>query len=233
MALTDPVEFLVEKYYSTLMFFLIETSNSMAGCRIETINNVMKSVIPEISEKIYNFDVKIAALAFSSGARWLTDAPVSAENFDWKELKAEGNTDLGSAYKSLHEKIVKDAMMKKYCGSFSPSIILIGNGNPTDEWKSSLAALKQTPWFKSSYKLAFAIGDNANTDVLTEFTGTSNSVYRFDSFGKNLENEREYLSTIEDIINSFCYKVYIVDDYNPSQLDAIDEAYGVIRDYDD
>ena len=228
MALTDSIE-LPGKSYSTLMFFLIETSNSMAGSRIETINNTMKIVIPEIGETIDNIDVKIAALVFSSGAIWLTDAPVSAEKFVWKDLKAAGNTDLGSAYKTLHEKIVKEAMMIKFCGSFSPTVFLIGNGNPTDEWKSSLAALKQTPWFKKSYKLAFAIGDNANINVLTEFTGTSNSVYRFDSFGKNIDSERNY-NNIADVMRSF-YRVYVIDDYNPSQLDAIDKSYGVIRDY--
>ena len=228
MALTNSIE-IPGKTYSTMIFFLIETSNNMAGSRIETVNNFMKSFIPEISETIYTIDVKIAALSFSSGARWLTDAPVPSEDYIWRELKAEGNADYGSAYKILNEKIAKDAMMKKFCGSFSPAIILIGNGNPADEWKSSLAELKQTPWFKKSYKLAFAIGDNANTDVLTEFTGTSNSVYKFDSFGKNLDNEREYFNGISDIIDSFCHNVYVVDDYGPSQLNAIDEAYGVIR----
>jgi len=219
MALTD----------STIMFFLIETSNNMAGSRIETVNNFMNTFIPEISEAIYTIGVKIAALSFSSGARWLTEAPVPSEDYIWKELRAEGNADYGSAFKTLYEKIAKDAMMKKFCGSFSPAVVLIGNGNPTDEWKSSLEALKQTPWFKKSYKLAFAIGDNANTDVLAEFTGTSNSVYKFDSFGKNIDSKRDYFKDIAGLMHSFS-RIYDIDDYGPSQLEAIDKAYGVIRD---
>ena len=63
MALTDKIEF-PGKSHSTIMFFLIETSNNMAGSKIETVNNFMKSFIPEISETIYTIGVKIAALCF-------------------------------------------------------------------------------------------------------------------------------------------------------------------------
>jgi uncharacterized protein YegL len=52
----------------------------------------------------------------------------------------------------------------------------MSDGLPSDEWESGLASLKNNNWFKSAVKVALAIGSDADTDVLSQFTGDVNSV---------------------------------------------------------
>jgi uncharacterized protein YegL len=179
MALTDKIE--VPRRTMTL-FFIIDTSGSMEGAKIGAVNFAIREVIPEIKD-ISNTNpdalIKIAVLEFSSGAKWLTpNGPVDVNDYNWTDLDAVGTTDLGAACKTLNEKLStkENGFMKDAAGSYAPALFLISDGEPVDDWKKELDKLKQNNWFKSSVKVALAIGDEANKDMLKEFTGTSETV---------------------------------------------------------
>jgi len=162
-----------------VLFFVIDTSGSMGGAKIGTVNSAIEEIIPElkdISESNADAQIKIATLAFSTGARWMDSAPVSAENFQWNYLDASGVTDLGEACLQLNEKLSRKEFMSDATGSFAPAIFLLSDGEPTDNYQFGLDRLKQNNWFKKAIKVAIAIGDDANQGVLAEFTGTSEAV---------------------------------------------------------
>ena len=52
-----------------------------------------------------------------------------------------------------------------------PVIVLLSDGQPTDNYKSSLDKLKKLPWFRKAVRIAISIGSDADDDVLVEFTG--------------------------------------------------------------
>ena len=163
-----------------VLFFVIDTSGSMAGSKIGAVNVAIEEVIPaikEVSDENADAQIKIAALEFSSGIRWITaNGPVEAEQFRWNYLDAAGVTDFGAACKTLNEKLSTKAFMQEATGSFAPVIFLLSDGEPTDDWSRELDALKQNNWFKTAVKVAIAIGDDANKEVLKEFTGTMEAV---------------------------------------------------------
>jgi uncharacterized protein YegL len=163
-----------------VLFFVIDTSGSMDGSKIGSVNSAIEEVIPdikEVSDENADAQIKIAALEFSSGARWITaTGPVEIEQFRWNDLEAAGVTDFGDACKALNDKLSTKAFMREATGSFAPAIFLLSDGEPTDNWQDALAALKQNNWFKAAVKVAIAIGDDANKDVLKEFTGTMEAV---------------------------------------------------------
>jgi uncharacterized protein YegL len=177
MGLTDKVE--IPRRVMTL-FFMVDTSGSMDGKKIGAVNTAIEEVIPairEVSAENADAEIKVAALEFSSGAQWLTpDGPVEVDQFNWNDLKAAGVTDFGDACKALNEKLSTKAFMKEATGSFAPAIFLLSDGDPTDDYKKSLDVLKQNNWFKAAVKVAVAIGDEANKEVLKEFTGSIESV---------------------------------------------------------
>jgi len=177
MALTDTVEV---PRRTMVLFFVVDTSGSMEGAKLGAVNTAIEEVIPsirEISDENADAQIKIAALEFSSGARWLTpNGPMELDQFHWNDLQAAGVTDLGGACKALNEKLSTKAFMKEATGSFAPAIFLLSDGEPTDDWQGGLGALKQNNWFKAAVKVAVAIGDEANKDVLAEFTGTKEAV---------------------------------------------------------
>ena len=162
-----------------VLFFVVDTSGSMSGSKIGTVNVAIDEVVPELRElsgKNADAQIKVATLAFSTGARWMDSEPVSAENFRWNYLDASGVTDLGEACLQLNEKLSRNAFMNDAKGSFAPAIFLMSDGEPTDNYKHGLEKLKQNNWFKKAIKVAIAIGDDANKSVLAEFTGSVESV---------------------------------------------------------
>ena len=98
------------------------------------------------------------------------------EDFTWSFLNADGLTDLGQACKQLDEKLSRKAFMSDVAGSFAPAIFLLSDGEPTDDYKPELNKLWQNNWFKKAIKVAVAIGEDANRDVLAEFTGNKEAV---------------------------------------------------------
>jgi uncharacterized protein YegL len=161
-----------------VMFFLIDTSTSMQGTKIGSVNTAIREVIPELRDVGgADVDLKIAALEFSSGFKWQSPSgPIPVENFSWSNLNADGVTDLGAALKELNAKMSRNSFLKSPSASVAPVIMLLSDGMPTDDWKGGLAALKNNNWFKSAVKAAIAIGSDADTEVLEEFTGDPNAV---------------------------------------------------------
>lgn len=162
------------------LFFLIDTSGSMEGSKIGAVNDAVDNVLPilnDISETNPDAEIKVAALEFSSGVNWLYDEPKAASDFKWQDVSAGGLTSLGAACAELAAKLSRsDGFMQTPSGSFAPAIILLSDGGPTDDYASGLAKLKVNNWFKSAIKIAIAIGDDADKDVLKDFTGSSEAV---------------------------------------------------------
>ena len=177
MSLMDKIEI---PRRTMVLFFIIDTSGSMDGSKIGAVNVAIEEVIPairEVSDENADAQIKIAALEFSSGARWITsNGPIDAEQFRWNYLDASGVTDFGAACKTLNDKLSSKAFMQEATGSFAPAIFLLSDGEPTDDWQSPLSVLKKNNWFKAGVKVAIAIGDDANKDMLKEFTGSMESV---------------------------------------------------------
>ena len=161
-----------------VLFFLIDTSTSMAGSKISSVNTAIREVIPDLRD-IGGADVemKIAVMEFSSGCQWQNPSgPVSVDTFSWSNLSADGVTDMGAAFLELNEKLSRNSFLKAPSASLAPVIILLSDGMPTDNWKGGLATLKANNWFKSAVKAALAIGKETDVDVLHEYTGNPDTV---------------------------------------------------------
>lgn len=162
------------------LFFVIDKSGSMSGNKIGAVNDAIVNVLPmldEISATNPDAEIKVAALEFSSGCNWLYNEPKLASEFIWQDVKADGLTSFGEACKELNAKLSRNGFMQAASGSFAPAIILLSDGGPTDEYVSGLDKLKSNNWFKSAIKVAIAIGDDADNNVLAEFTGTPEAVF--------------------------------------------------------
>jgi uncharacterized protein YegL len=177
MSLLDKVE--IPRRTMTL-FFLVDASGSMDGSKIGAVNAAIEEVIPmlrEVSEENADAQIKIAALKFSDGVEWLTPAgPVDPAQFHWIPIYANGVTALGAACEELNAKLSTKAFMKEASGSYAPAIFLLSDGAPTDDWERALEVLKRNNWFRAGVKAACAIGEDADFDVLAEFTGSHEAV---------------------------------------------------------
>ena len=162
------------------LFFVIDTSGSMVGSKIGSVNDAIENVLPmigEISDENPDAEINVAALEFSTGTHWLYDEPKEAKEFIWQKVEADGLTSLGEACEELNKKLSRNGgFMSSPSGCFAPAIILLSDGGPTDNFEGGLRSLQGNSWYKNAIKIAIAIGDDADKEVLKQFTGSSEAV---------------------------------------------------------
>ncbi len=167
-----------------ILFFLIDTSGSMSGKKIQSVNDAIENVIPiigDISNENPDAEINIAAMKFSTGADWIYNEPKDAKNFIWQPVSPDSLTSLGEACRELNRKLSRtNGFMPTSTGSgyYAPAIILLSDGVPTDDFQGGLKVLKENPWFKNAIRIAIAIGDDADEEVLKDFTGSLEAVIK-------------------------------------------------------
>ncbi len=156
--------------------WVVDCSGSMYGEKIGTVNHAIQSTIPEMVDAARNnpnAQLLERTLKFSSGASWETANPVPIEDFAWDDLTAGGLTDLGKAFDMLAAQLTIPPMTDR---ALPPVLVLLSDGQPTDEYKKSLDKLLHLPWGKKAVRIAISIGQDADDDVLAQFTGNKELV---------------------------------------------------------
>lgn len=180
------------------LFYLFDNSGSMSGTKIGQVNYAMKDIpkiIKDIADGAPNANIVVAAATFSSNVNWITPKPLTPDEFidKWQDIRAEGLTQLGQALTSLNEKMSRKAFLgDNPMGYLAPAVIILSDGEPTDDWQTPLANLRKNNWFKNAIKVAFAVGEGANKDVLAEICGTREAVVSID----DSEKIRQYIKFV-------------------------------------
>ena len=157
-------------------FWMVDCSGSMYGEKIGIVNNTIQECIPQMrsaAENNPNAQLMIRALQFSTGASWITTNPIPVEDYSWETMDAEGLTSLGKAFDLLAAQLSIPPMPSR---ALPPVVVLLSDGQPTDDYKESLENLKKLPWFRKAVKIAISIGQDADDDVLLEFAGNKELV---------------------------------------------------------
>lgn len=155
------------------LFFIVDTSGSMDGEKIAAVNTAIREVLPEvadISSENADAQIKVACLQFANDVQWLFK-PTDVEGLTWTDLSANGMTAMGAAFNELNSKLSRKEFLDSPTGNFAPVLFLMSDGQPTDEYRKALDSLRENRWFKVAIRVAIAIGDDADMQVLTEFTG--------------------------------------------------------------
>lgn len=163
------------------LFYLVDTSGSMSGSRIGTVNGAMEECIPllkEVAAANDDAEIKVAILQFSSGCSWITPAsgPVGLDDIIWNDLQSGGMTEFGGALIELDGKLSRNEYLNSQTGAYAPVILLLSDGGPTDNWEPALAKLKENNWFKHAIKIAIDIESGSDRSVLAQFTGNPEAI---------------------------------------------------------
>ena len=163
------------------LFYLVDTSGSMQGSRIGTVNAAMEECIPllkEVAKANDDAEIKVAILQFSSGNSWVTPqaGPVGLDEIIWNDLSASGMTELGGALIELDKKLSRNEYLKSQTGAYAPVILLLSDGGPTDNWEFALEKIRQNNWFKHAIKIAIDIESGSDRSVLAQFTGNAEAI---------------------------------------------------------
>jgi uncharacterized protein YegL len=152
--------------------WMADCSGSMdVDGKIQSLNTAIKEAIPNmqaVADENPNARVLVRAVKFSSGAQWHVSQPTEVADFRWEDLTAGGVTDMGRALTMVAEQLKIPPMTER---ALPPVLVLISDGQPTDDYAGGLKALMDQPWGRKAVRIAIAIGEDADTEVLQKFIG--------------------------------------------------------------
>ena len=164
------------------VILMIDTSGSMRGHKIAAVNDALENLIDSLIEFSNTREsVNIAVELFSKDVRWLNQSFQSVDKFSWTEPLCTGMTSMGAACISLAEFFKHNVTQDK------TKILIMSDGCPTDDYDEGLHHLYDLTLFKSADRCAIALGEEADTFALSQFTGDSNKVFKVTEIDKLLD----------------------------------------------
>jgi uncharacterized protein YegL len=151
-------------------FWICDCSGSMqTDGKIQSLNNAIKEALPHMqrsAEENPNAEVFVRAARFADGAQWHIAQPTPVADFQWTDLKAGGMTDMGKAIRMVAEQLRIPPMSER---ALPPILVLVSDGQPTDDYAGAVRELLDLPWGKRSVRIAVAIGEDADQDAMRLF----------------------------------------------------------------
>jgi len=150
--------------------WMADCSGSMAvDGKIQSLNTAIKEAIPNmqaVADENPNAQVLVRAVKFSDGAQWHVSRPTDIADFKWEDLQAGGVTAMGRALTIVADQLRIPPMTER---ALPPVLVLISDGQPTDDFSGGLQALMNEPWGRKAVRVAIAIGEDADHEVLKQF----------------------------------------------------------------
>jgi uncharacterized protein YegL len=156
--------------------WILDCSASMnAEGKIRALNAAITEALPLMrAEAARNTraELLVRAITFSAGARWHVEHPTPVADFEWDDVEAAHDTNLGAALQLVGEALKMPPMPNR---ALPPVLVLVSDGRPTDRlYEQRLEELLQLDWGKRAIRVAVAIGRDADYEVLQNFIGDDN-----------------------------------------------------------
>lgn len=148
---------------------LADVSGSMSvDGKIDVLNDSIETMARDFaSQDDRRGEIQVAVIAFGGEAARLVQAPVPARSFNWQPIDAGGRTPLGHALNMVRELLEdRDQIPSR---AYRPTLILVSDGQPNDEWGGPLRSLLASDRASKAFRVAVAIGADADRGVLREF----------------------------------------------------------------
>jgi uncharacterized protein YegL len=153
-------------------FYLCDCSGSMAAQgKMQSLNQAIRQSLPgmaRVARDNPEARVLVRAVAFSDQARWHIAEPTPVEELQWRDLEPRGVTAMGAALQLVAEQLHTPPMEER---ALPPVLVLISDGQPTDDFEAGLGRLMREPWAQKAVRLAIALGHDADLEVLQQFIG--------------------------------------------------------------
>ena len=191
----DPSKFTTPKAKPLPVFLLLDISGSMnevveaenvrrTGKTFENDGQTWELVEGGTSKiQILNDAVRRMVDSFAAEERMETEFLVSiitfgdrvtqhlatgaASSLSWTDMEADGRTAMGEAF-SLAKRLIEDRDVIP-SRAYRPTVVLVSDGQPTDDWEHSLEALITGGRSSKCFFMAMGLGGNPGTQVLEGF----------------------------------------------------------------
>lgn len=170
-------DFIIQTARPLPVFILADVSGSMSSDnKIQMLNTAMREMLSTFgSQQEMRADIHLAMIAFGGANAYLHTDFVPARLIKWVDLSAGGGTPMGSAFQLLRE-LLEDTQ-KIPSRSYRPTIVLVSDGAPTDDWQGPLASLRASQRASKAFRFAMGIGSDADGQMLQAFLEPEQRVF--------------------------------------------------------
>ncbi|MER7283824.1 VWA domain-containing protein [Dactylosporangium sp. NPDC000244] len=161
---------------------LADVSGSMDGDKIVQLNRSIAAMFDAFgAEDSVRGEIHVAVVAFGGDEAVLHQPMVPASRIGWADLTPRGRTPMGSAFTRARELLDDTEAVPER--AFPPTLVLVSDGMPTDDWEAPLDALLSSHWGSRALRVAVGIGTDRTADadeVLRTFSTPGVRVMRTD-----------------------------------------------------
>jgi uncharacterized protein YegL len=165
-------DFLIQKPRQLPVIVAIDRSGSMgANGKIDALNIALKDFIDSLKDEDSNkAEIHIALFSFG-GDTATCDIPFASINkVTPSTYHAEGGTPMGATFSAMKYLIEDEVQIPSR--SYKPTIVLVTDGIPTDDYESRMHELINDGRSSKAFRIAMAIGDDADHNMLSKFVST-------------------------------------------------------------
>jgi uncharacterized protein YegL len=154
------------------VLLLADVSGSMStNGKIDALNDAVQEMLETFgAEDDSRAEIHVSVLTFGSGGAKVHQPLTPASKVQWTRMAPAGNTPLGAAL-DLATGMIEDRA-KIPSRAYRPTLILVSDGQPTDEWEAPLKRLLDSERASKAARFAMGIGDDADTAMLATFLAT-------------------------------------------------------------
>lgn len=151
------------------VILLADTSGSMGESgKIAAMNAAVREMLEAFtSGEDLRAELHVAIITFGGEARVHTPLQ-PARTVQWSDMQAGGGTPMGAAMRLAAELVAdRDKVPGR---AYRPTVILVSDGQPTDDWEPACEDLRSGRAGKAD-RMALAIGADADVEMLRRFLG--------------------------------------------------------------
>ncbi len=135
--------------------------------KIQIMNQAVKQVIDTLAtEERMETEFLVSIIVFGDRAEQHLP-PTAASSVKWTDMTANGNTAMGEALKMAKELIEDKNVVPSR--SYRPTVVLVSDGQPTDEWQVPLESFINDGRSSKCFFMAMGIGEAHGIKVLDRF----------------------------------------------------------------
>jgi len=165
-------DFLIQKPRPLPVIVAVDRSGSMgSNGKIDALNIALKDFINSLKDEDSNkAEIHIALFSFGDDNATCDIPFASINDVALPTYQAHGRTPMGESF-SLIKNLIEDKVQIP-SRSYKPTIVLLTDGIPTDDFEAPMNALINDGRSSKAFRIAMAIGDDADHNMLSKFVST-------------------------------------------------------------
>jgi len=167
--MTQLTKFVINSARPLPVIILADVSGSMAtNGKIDILNEAVREMLATFAEEEdTRAEIHVAVITFGGDGARLHKPLKPAPELKREGMAAAGRTPMGEAFE-LAQQLVEDKDIIPG-RAYRPTIVLVSDGVPTDDWKSPLESLLGSERASKASRFAMAIGEDADKETLKAF----------------------------------------------------------------